>query len=258
MRPALSRRAALVVLAALVALVVAGAGCGRRKAGTLKVAAASDLARAFEELGKTFRARTGITPVFSFGSSGLLAKQLAEGAPFAVFAAANQSYVDDLTAKGVCDPASKRLYARGRLVVWSKTATIAKLADLTEPSIRKIAIANPEHAPYGVAAQQALGAGYLWDQVASKMVFAENVRQALQWAQDGQADAAIVALSLAVVTEGGHTLAIDPALHAPLDQALAVCGKGKAAADAARFVEFLSSPEGREVMKRYGFILPGE
>jgi molybdate transport system substrate-binding protein len=240
----------------VVALATIAAGCGRHPRGTVKIAAAADLAKAFEELGRVFASRTGLKPVFTFGSSGLLAKQLAEGAPYAVFAAANQSYVDQLTSNGVCDPATKRLYARGRLVVWSKTAVVEKLADLTQPAIKKIAIANPEHAPYGIAARQALRANQLWDPVASKMVYAENVRQALQWAEDGQADAAIVALSLAVVTEGGRTFAIDPALHEPLDQAVAVCGGGQAAADGARFVELLTSAEGRELMQRYGFVLP--
>lgn len=252
-RPRSSWPARLLLLLAATATV---AGCGRHPGGTVKIAAAADLARAFEELGRLFTSRTGLKPVFTFGSSGLLAKQLAEGAPYAVFAAANQSYVDDLTGQGVCDPASKRLYARGRLVVWTSTAVVEKVADLTQPAIQKIAIANPEHAPYGIAAREALRAGYIWDAVERKMVYAENVRQALQWAQDGQADAAVVAMSLAVVTEGGRTFAIDPALHAPLDQTVAVCGTGQAAADGARFVELLTSPEGRELMQRYGFILP--
>ena len=252
-RPRRSWSARLLVLGVTLATI---AGCGRHPGGTVKIAAASDLARAFEELGRLFAKRTGLKPVFTFGSSGLLSKQLAEGAPYAVFAAANQNYVDDLTGKGVCDPASKRLYARGRLVVWTKTAVVEKLADLAQPAIQKIAIANPAHAPYGIAARQALRATQLWDVVSDKMVYAENVRQALQWAQAGQADAAVVALSLAVVTEGGRSFAIDPALHEPLDQAVAVCGTGKAAADGARFVELLTSPEGRELMQRYGFVLP--
>ena len=242
------------MLVVLVALALGA--CGRRGGHTVKIAAAADLSKAFEELGRLYRDRTGIRPVFIFGSSGLLSKQLAEGAPYAVFAAANQSYVDELVGKGVCDGATKRLYARGRLVVWSKTAVIEKLADLAGPAVSKIAIANPEHAPYGVAAQQALRAGYIWEGVEKKMVYAENVRQALQWAQDGQVDAAVVAMSLAVVTEGGRTLAVDPTLHAPLDQAAAVCAKGQAAVDAAKFIDLLTSAEGREVMERYGFVLP--
>ncbi|HVV81735.1 MAG TPA: molybdate ABC transporter substrate-binding protein [Kofleriaceae bacterium] len=250
---------ALVALVALAAFCVApAAGCRRHARGTVRIAAAADLGAAFEELGKKFTAHTGLKPVFTFGSSGLLAKQLAEGAPYQVFAAANQSYIDDLVAKGRCDGGTRRIYARGRLVVWSKWAAIDKLADLTAPAIQKIAIANPEHAPYGVAAQQALRASELWDQVQGKMVYAENVRQAMQWAQDGQADAAIVAMSLAVVTEGGRSLVVNPALHAPLDQAIALCGDPRSETDGARFLDELASPEGRELMERYGFILPPE
>jgi molybdate transport system substrate-binding protein len=248
------RQLAMVVLA--ITLAALAAGCRRHRAGTVKIAAAADLSRAFEELGKLFTAKTGLTPLFTFGSSGLLAKQIEQGAPYAVFAAANQSYVEQLVGAGRCDPASKRLYARGRLVVWSRSLPVDRLSDLVGPAFRKIAIANPEHAPYGVAARQALGASDLWDDVEGKMVFAENVRQAMQWAQDGQADAAIVALSLATVTEGGRTLNVNPALHAPLDQAAAVCGTGRAAADGARFLEVLGSPAGQEIMQRYGFVLP--
>ena len=260
------RRPARSLAVVLALLLVVAAGCRGHRRGTVKVAAASDLARAFEELAPLVKERTGLTPVFTFGSSGLLAKQIEEGAPFAVFAAANQQFIDTLIAKGQCDPDSKRMYARGRLVVWSKSAVIEKLADLTDPAIRKLAIANPEHAPYGVAARQALLAAQahpegaptakVWDLVEKKLVYAENVRQALQWAQDGQADAAIVALSLAVVTEGGRALAIDPALHTPLDQAAAVCEKGKTGDDGRAFLQVLTSPEGRELMQRYGFVLP--
>ena len=256
-----------MILLALIA-VVTSTGCRRSRSGTVKIAAAADLARAFEELGKVYTARTGLRPVFSFGSSGLLAKQLEEGAPHAVYAAANQSYVDELIAKGVCDGATKRMYAQGRLVVWSKRVVIERLADLTRPEVKKIAIANPEHAPYGVAARQALLAAQahsadgpprkIWDAVEPKMVYAENVRQALQWAQDDEVDAALVARSLAVVTEGGRTLAVDPALHAPLDQAAVVCGEGKAAEAGKQFLDLLTSPEGRELMQRYGFVLPAE
>lgn len=260
------RPARLLALVVAVGVTLALAGCRRHRGPTVKVAAASDLARAFEELGRLVKAKTGLTPVYTFGSSGLLARQIEEGAPYAVFAAANQQYIDTLIAKGHCDLDSKRMYARGRLVVWSKSAVIETLADLAQPAIRKVAIANPEHAPYGVAAKQAMLAAQahpaggapskVWDLVEKKLVYAENVRQAMQWAQDGQADAAIVALSLAVVTEGGRSLPIDPAMHSPLDQAAAICEQGAAGEGGRKFLEVLASPEGRELMQRYGFVLP--
>ena len=249
------RRLVLVLLACLLALP---AGCRKSRSGTIKIAAASDLAKAFEEIGREFEKQSGIKPLFTFGSSGLLAKQLGEGAPFDVYASANVGYVDEVIGKGACDAATKRPYARGRIVVWTREAEVKALADLADPRWKKIAIANPDHAPYGKAAREALRAVGIWDQLEreKRLVYAENVRQTLQWAQEGSADVAIVALSLAVVTDGGKTLAIDEQLHAPLLQALAVCGKGAGKDGGRRFADFIASPQGREIMKRYGFVLP--
>lgn len=125
----------------------------------------------------------------------------------------------------------------------------------------KIAIANPEHAPYGKAAKQALIKAGVWDAIQDRIVYGENIQQTLQFAQSGNADAALVALSLALVTEGGFT-AVDPALHEPLDQALVVCkgagGKSMHESSARQFTAFVNSDAGRAIMKRYGFLLPGE
>ena len=258
------RRRLVVTLALLCA-------CGGRKRSThtdddggvvadqVNVAAASDLARAFEELGKAFQARTGIEPTFTFGSTGLLAKQIEQGAPFDVFAAANVSFVDQVVKAGACDGATQALYARGRIVVWSTGAVPAKLEDLADPAYQTIAIANPEHAPYGRAAQQALEKVGIWDQVKGRIVNGENVQQAMQYARSGNADVSIIALSLAVVADGGSSLPIDTALYEPLDQALVECGTAAPARAAAKqFAAFVGSPEGREIMNRYGFLLPGE
>jgi len=248
-------RGLLVMMAALIA--AGGPACRRGSKGTIRVAAAADLAKAFDELGRAFTKKTGIKPAFSFGSSGLLAQQIGEGgAPFDVYAAANVSYVDGVIAKGACDGATKRVYARGRIVVWSRDLEVASLDDLADARFHKVAIAHPDHAPYGKAAKEALVAAGVWPRIERKVVFAENVRQTLQWAQSGEVDAALVALSLAVVTDGGKTLAIDEKLHGPLIQALAVCGTGPSAERGRRFVDFLASPEGTEIMKRYGFSLP--
>jgi molybdate transport system substrate-binding protein len=235
-------------------------GCGKTasKGDSFQVAAAADLALAFAELGKTFTAQHGATPVFTFGSTGLLAKQIGEGAPFAVFAAANESFVDETVAKGKCDKATVQRYARGRIVVWTAAGVPPPrtLADLAEPRFKRISIANPEHAPYGKAAEQALLASGVLDAVKPKLVLGDNVRATLQFAQTGNVDAAIVALSLAVATEGGAALPIDPTLHAPLDQALVVCGGGKAAGWGKKFADFVVSKEGQEVLSRYGFGAP--
>ena len=152
------------------------------------------------------------------------------------------------------------MYARGRIVVWTKKSAgaVGKLEDLTDPKYVKIAIANPEHAPYGRAAQQALEAAGIWEQVKPKIVFGENVQQTLQFAQTGNTEASIAALSLATVTENGAFLLIDDKLHQPIDQALVVCKHGGNAELAKQFAAFVSSPEGRAIMKKFGFLLPGE
>lgn len=253
----MSARSSLRISFALVALV----GVARAEP-PLKVAAASDLALAFKEVGQAFEKKTGEKVVFSFGSTGLMAKQIQEGAPFDVFAAANVSFADDVVNAGACAADSKSLYARGRIVVWwrkeSKVAAPKALSDLTAPRFVKIAIANPDHAPYGKAAAQAFEASGIAGALKPRLVFGENVLQTLQFAQSGNVEAAVVALSLAVVSKGDY-LVVDDGLHKPIDQAMVVCGKDPAKLARGRaFTAFVNSPEGRTIMKRFGFLLPGE
>jgi molybdate transport system substrate-binding protein len=238
-----------------------GTGTGR-KGEPLRVAAAADLAVAFGEVGAAFEKSSGKKVEFSFGSTGLLAKQIAEGAPYDVFAAANTTYVDDVVRANACDESTKRLYARGRIVVWSsdKSALPATLEGLRDPKYAKVALANPEHAPYGLAAQQAMTKSGVWADVKPRAVYGENVQQTMMFAQSGNAEVAIVALSLAVNAGGGY-LPIDSDLHAPLDQAMVVCkgGSGGGKPNEARsFVEFVASEPGHAIMRKYGFLLPGE
>jgi molybdate transport system substrate-binding protein len=254
------RISALCRLALALVLVLGACSSKSSSHRTVRVAAASDLAKAFEELGARFQKKTGITPVVDYGSSGLLAKQIDNGAPYALFAAASKQYAEQVVKSGKCDASSQRMYARGRVVVWTPTSVSApmQLSDLTDERFKRIAIANPEHAPYGVAAKQALEKAGLWSQLEGRIVYGENVQATMQYARSGNADAAIVALSLAVVAEGGSFLAIDPSSHVPLDQQLVVCGTGEEADAARQLVDFISSPDGREVMKRYGFLLPDD
>lgn len=244
-------------------LLVLAAGACRKSAAPapVRVAAAADLALAFEAL--------DAGAVYSFGSSGLLAKQLAEGAPFDVFAAANVSFVDDAIASGACYADSKQMYGRGRVVMWvAQGDPPATVADLAGAKWRRIALANPDHAPYGKAAQQALKSAGLADQVKSKLVFGENVRQTMQFAESGNAEVAFVALSLAKDTNEGKYTEVPAELHEPIDQAIVAC-KGAAAqaagapnaaagSGARSFIAFVSSPEGRAIMNQYGFVLPSE
>jgi molybdate transport system substrate-binding protein len=240
-----------------ISLFLFAASCAKKQADQpIKVAAAADLARAFDELGDAFAKTGDKKPTFTFGSTGLLAKQIIQGAPFDVFAAANISFVDDVLKSSNCDPTSKALYARGRIVVWVPKGKDAPkdLKELATDKYVKIAIANPEHAPYGRAAVEALTSAGVYDQVKPKLVYGENVQQTLQFAQSGNVEAAIVALSLAVVSDGNY-LEIPTGQHKPIDQALLVCGKRP---EAARFTAFVNSPPGRAIMRRYGFLLPGE
>ncbi|MBL8613104.1 MAG: molybdate ABC transporter substrate-binding protein [Myxococcales bacterium] len=246
------------------ALALAGGACSRGERGAsapkpLRVAAAADLGFAFKEMGAAYEKKTGQRVDFSFGSTGLLAKQIIEGAPFDVFAAANVSFVDDVVKSGRCREGTKARYAQGRIVVWAKDPgqRPAALADLAQARYAKIGIANPEHAPYGRAAVEALTSVGAWEAVKPRAVYGENVQQTLVYAQSGNTDVSIVALSLAVVSKGAYT-PIDPALHKPLDQALVVCDGGGQPEAGRGFAAFVGSPEGRAIMTRYGFLLPGE
>ncbi len=233
--------------------------CSPRKADLL-VAAAADLTPAFEELGQKFEQQTGKKITFTFGSTGNLTKQIENGAPFDLFAAANIEYIEQLERQELIVPGTKQLYARGRITIWTRADSpiqIRSLEDLARSDVKRIAIANPEHAPYGVAAREALQSAGIWQSVESKIAPAENVRQALQYAETGNADAAIVALSLSVQSSGRWAL-VPEDLHRPLDQALAIIKDSKHEQLARQFADFINSPEGRAVMRKYGFILPGE
>lgn len=260
-------------LAIVLALAMPALGCKSSSTTSarepLKVAAAADLAFAFKDIGAEFEKKTGQKVTFTFHSTGLLAKQITEGAPFDIFAAANVSFADDVVKNGACYGDSKSLYARGRIVMFTSTGEPPKsVAALAEAKYVKVAIANPEHAPYGRAAKEALAKAGVWDAVKPKLVYGENVQQTLQYALSGNADVAVVALSLATVTKGGSYAEIAANEHEAIDQAMVVCkgaaasanGAPNAATDSAarRFTAYVASPEGRAIMNRYGFLLPTE
>jgi molybdate transport system substrate-binding protein len=226
----------------------------------LTVAAAADLQFAFTEIGELYEQETGNKVIFSFGSTGQLAQQIDNGAPFDLFAAANISFVDDLAKKERVLPETVALYARGRIVLAvNREAGVSAvtLEDLLSDTITRIAIANPDHAPYGVAAKESLISAGVWEQIEDKIVYGENVRQTLQFIQTGDAQVGIVALSVADVPEITWTL-LDDSLHNPLDQALGVVTSSPHKEEAKRFAEFINGPIGRPIMQKYGFVLPGE
>jgi molybdate transport system substrate-binding protein len=247
--------AGLVLLAAFAPSAVAQA-----RPPSLTVYGAADLALAFKEIVPLFEKASGTKVTLVLGSTGNLAKQIEHGAPADVFFAANVSFVDDLHAKGAVIPETRQLYAQGRIVLATSEKTgvrLAGLGDLTRPEVRKIAIANPEHAPYGRAAQEALRASGLWENVKAKLVYGENIRHTLQFVETGAVDAGIVALSVVNVPGIVH-VGIDPALHAPLNQMAAVVKRSPRPELGLAFIQFVNGPDGRLIMRRYGFRLPGE
>jgi molybdate transport system substrate-binding protein len=233
---------------------------------TLTVSAAADLSYAFGEIGAAFEAETGHKVVFNFGSTGQLAQQIEQGAPVDLFAAANVSFIDDLAQQGLILPDTVQMYARGRITLWTRADSplqIMQVSDLARTEIARIAIANPDHAPYGVAAREAMQTAGVWEAVQPKLVLGENVRQTLQYAETGNVDAAIVALSLSVPAaasagQPGRWTLIPEDLHAPIDQALAVIRGTQHESAARAFAAFVNGSQGRLIMRKYGFVLPGE
>jgi molybdate transport system substrate-binding protein len=226
----------------------------------LVVYAASDLDMAFREIKPLFEKATGARVTLVIGSTGNLAKQIGHGAPADVFFAANESFVDDLRAAGAIIPQTRALYAQGRIVLAvpkKSVIVVREPADLVKPEVRRVAIANPAHAPYGRAAQEALERAGVWERVKPKLVYGENIRHALQFVETGAVEAGIVALSIADAP-GIAYVPIDPKLYAPLNQVAAVVKRSPHPDLGAAFIQFVNGPEGRPIMKRYGFLLPGE
>lgn len=242
------------------ALFVVLAACSKSSSGdakTIRVAAASDLARAFTAVGKEFEKQTGIKTVFDFGSSGLLAKQIEQGAPFQLYAAANRAFAEQVVNSGRCDSATLALYSRGRVVLWSKSGVIPRLTDLADPAYKRIGLANPDHAPYGKAAKQAMERAGIYDQVKDRLVLTENVQQAMTYAKEGSVDISFVALSLAIAIDTKAYLAVELDLHDPLEQTMVVCGTGPASDSARQLAKFIVGDQGRGIMESFGFSTTG-
>ena len=221
----------------------------------LHVAAAADLIPAFEEMGRQFEASHKTKVVFSFGSTGLLTRQIENGAPMDVFAAASVDFINELEQKGLILPDSKSVYARGRITLWTRKDSqlkVEKINDLASNDVKRIAIANPDHAPYGTAAREALQAAGIWDAVKEKLVYGDNIRQTLQFAETGNVDVAIVALSLSKGSDGKWML-IPAELHKPIYQALAVIKGTKDEQTARAFADFITGPNGQSILAKYGF-----
>ena len=228
-------------------------------ASEILVSAASDLTGAFKEIGAMYEKETGNRVIFNFGSTGILAQQIEGGAPVDLFAAANKRYVDDQEKKGLIIPETKRGYAIGRIVLATPKGGVKlnSVEELTRPDIKRIAIANPSHAPYGMAAKEAMEKTGSWEKVKDRVVYAENIRQAMQYLETGSVDAAVAALSLVINSDTSYSL-IPQEIYSPIEQTLAVIKGTKNEKKAREFADFITGPEGRAVMERYGFGLPAE
>jgi molybdate transport system substrate-binding protein len=214
-------------------------------AADLIVAAASDLAPLSAALEKGF---TAAHVKFTLASSGSLKQQIENGAPFDVFLSANDQYVTDLAKSGQVDKSTVIIYATGRLALWSRDGSVKSLDDLKKPEVKHLAIPNPEHAPYGVAARQALENRKLWKEIEPKIVYGENVRQALQFAESGNADAVITSWTLLK----GRGILLPDSWHQPIRQAGAVVKSSAQPALARDFLKFLTGPEGKKILDSAG------
>src|SRR5882724_7296847 len=226
----------------------------------ITVAAAADLQFALKDISARFEQQTGNKVNLTFGSSGNFFAQIQNGAPFDVFFSADLDYPKKLEAAGQAEPNTFYQYATGKIVLWvrndSKLDLSKGLAVLLDPSINKIAIANPAHAPYGRAAMAALDHEKLSEKIKDKLVLGENISQAAQFAESGSADIGIIALSLAIapaMKEKGHYTEIPASFYPPLQQGCIVLASSKKKVTALAFVEFLKKPEIADLLKTFGF-----
>jgi molybdate transport system substrate-binding protein len=229
----------------------------------LRVAAASDLQVALPDLAARFEKATGHQVAVSFGSSGNFFTQLQNGAPFDVFLSADIDYPRQLEREGQAEQGSLYAYATGRIVLWIRNGSTIDLkrglAGLADAGVRTVAIANPDHAPYGRAAVAALHHAGVYGRVQAKLVRGENISQAAQFVQSGNADAGIVALSLALapaLKASGRYVEIPETFYPPIEQGVVVVAASKQKAIARQFVEFLKQPESARTLQSFGFAVP--
>ena len=243
----------------LITLLLA-ALAGSAMAGQLTVAAASDLAYSMDELGKGFRKlEPKVTLKVSTGASGSLFAQVKNGAPFDVFMSADMAYPARLAREGAADGATLVQYATGQLALWTSAPGVDPsrgLGVLRDPRIRRIAIANPELAPYGSAAKQALLAAGLWDILLPKLVIGENVTQAVQFAHTGNAQAALVSMSAIGAPQLRKVGRNAVVTGATVQQGAVVTRRGKSNPLAARWMAYLKSDSARSILARHGFLPP--
>ena len=251
------------LLAAVALFFISTLTGGLCAAQEITVAAAADLQFVMQDVGPRFQKETGKTVKLIYGSSGNFAQQLQNGAPFDMFFSANLDYPKRLEAAELTEPGTFYQYAIGKIVIWvlndSKLDVGPGLKALLDPSIKKIAIANPEHAPYGKAAVAAMQKESIYDQVKDKFVLGENISQTASFVASGSADAGIVALSLALspnMKDKGRYAEIPAADYPAIEQACVIMRSSKNKEIAQQFLKFIQSAPVKELFQKYGFALP--
>lgn len=232
----------------------------------LTVAAASDLQFAMREIAALFEKESGIAVKVSFGASGSFVAQITAGAPFDLFFSADESYPKRLIEMGLAAPESFYRYATGRLVLWVPKDSPIDVAQegmqaLFHPTVRKIAIANPAHAPYGKAAVAALQSSGLYERVQSRLILGENISQTAQFVQSGNAEIGLLSLShanAAAMKEKGRFWPLPADASPPLHQGVVMLRRSRGAPLAQALIDFIKGGEGRAILERYGFSLPSE
>jgi molybdate transport system substrate-binding protein len=239
---------------------------GLAVAQDIVVAAAADMNAALPQLATAYTKKTGQTVKLSFGSSGNLTNQIRNGAPFDLFFSADEQYPQQLIAEGLASKDTLYRYAVGRLVLWVPSdspldLSKAGIQSLLDPTVKKISIANPATAPYGRAAEAALRHSGIYDQISSRLVLGENVSQAAQFVESGNAQAGLIALSHALapaMKDKGRYWTVPLDAYPTLNQAAVVLSRSKQQDAARRFLDYLRSPGATSLLTSCGFSLPAE
>jgi len=226
----------------------------------ITVAAAADLQFAMQDVAARFQKETGKTVKLTYGSSGNFFQQIQNGAPFDVFFSANLDYAKKLDAAGLTEPGSYHPYAKGKIVIWvrndSKLDLSSGMQALLDPSIKKIAVANPEHAPYGQAAVAAMQNDKIYEKVKDKFVLGENISQTASFVVSGGADVGIVALALALspnMKDKGRYVEVPAGEYPPIEQACVILASSKNKETARQFLAFIKTAAIGDLLRSYGF-----
>ena len=232
---------------------------------SILIAAASNLRFAMHEICKDFQEEnSSIQTKVSYGSSGNFFAQISQGAPFDIFFSADATYPELLEKEGLTAKEMQKVYAVGKIVLWvpeeSKVDPDIGLQAVTFPAVKKLAIANPRHAPYGRAAEESLRHYGMWEKAKGKLIYGENISQTAQFVHTGAADAGIVALSLALspkmLDEGKYWIIPDES-HGDIEQIYVVLKKGEGSKSIRKFLDFIHGEKGDDILSRYGFVIPG-